>query len=454
MNNILNMKNIESHLSKTAHAVKENQSAVVSGTIIRISGMKIEAVGLSEPIGTICRITTHDKTAVNAEVVGFSDQITYMMAQDNMDGIKPGSSVISLLRAHKARVGQGLLGRILDSNGDPIDGGADITPEDYYSLQAKPINPLLRKRITDTLDVGIRAINALLTVGKGQRMGIFSGSGVGKSVLLGMITRFTKADVVVVGLIGERGREVKEFIEESLGKVGLQKCVVVASPADMTPLNRINGAILATTIAEYYRDQGNDVLLIVDSLTRFAQAQREIALSIGELPATKGFSPSVFAKLAQLVERTGTGVPGQGSITAFYTVLIEGDDIQDPIGDHVRSLLDGHIFLSRQLADAGHYPAIDIERSISRVMAAIVPEKQLTKATTFKKLYSAYTQNRDLINVGMYQQGADNVVDEAIRCKDQLNGFLMQDINESASMAESVTQLNDIFAAQPGDAVS
>jgi flagellum-specific ATP synthase len=445
MTDIINSKNIQNQLEQTMHAVEENPSAVVSGTITRISGMKIEAVGLSEPIGTICKITVNDKQSVHAEVVGFADNITYMMAHDNMDGIKPGSMVISLLRAHKARVGMSLLGRVLDANGNPIDGGPAITAEDYYSLQGKQVNPLLRKRIVEPLDVGIRAINALLTASKGQRLGIFSGSGVGKSVLLGMITRFTKADVVVVGLIGERGREVKEFIEESLGKMGLAKSVVIASPADMSPLNRVNGAILATTIAEYYRDQGKDVLLILDSLTRFAQAQREIALSIGEMPATKGFTPSVFAKLAQLVERTGTGMVGQGSITAFYTVLIEGDDINDPIGDHVRSLLDGHIFLSRQLADSGHYPAIDIERSISRVMSTVVGDEQIIYSTEFKKLYSAYMQNRELINVGMYQAGADRVVDEAIRCKDELKHFLMQGVNESASMEDSLTQLKGIF---------
>ncbi|MEO8964207.1 MAG: FliI/YscN family ATPase, partial [Gammaproteobacteria bacterium] len=280
---------------------------------------------------------------------------------------------------------------------------------------------------------------------KGQRIGIFAASGIGKSVLLGMMTHYSKADVVVVGLVGERGREVKEFIEDILGESGLAKAVVVASPADTSPLSRVNSAVLATTIAEYYRDKGKHVLLILDSLTRFAQSQREISLSVGELPATKGFTPSVFAKLSQLVERSGNGIGSQGSITAFYTVLVEGDEQTDPVAEHIKSVLDGHIYLSKQLAGAGHYPAIDLEKSISRVMPAIVDEVQLACSMKFKNLYSAYVQNRELLNVGMYQQGADKTLDEAIRYKDQFEIFLTQKIDESCDMNESVAGLQALF---------
>jgi len=430
-----------------AESVEKNPSVVLAGTVIRVSGMKMEAAGLSVPLNTLCEIRVSEAKSVGAEVIGFSDQITYLMAAEHIDGIRQGALVVPSPISRHAKVGMELLGRVIDAAGNPIDGRGDIVVSDYYPLVSKPTNPLARKKISAPLDVGIRTINALFTVGKGQRIGIFAGSGVGKSVLLGMMTKFTSADIVVVGLIGERGREVKEFIEENLGEEGLKKSVVVASPADTSPLTRVNGAVLATSIAEYYRDKGFDVLLILDSLTRYAQAQREISLSVGELPATKGFTPSVFAKLSQLVERSGNGIAGQGSITAFYTVLVEGDDYNDPIAEHVKSVLDGHIFLSHQLAGAGHYPAIDIDKSISRVMTAIVPNPQLICAHHFKKLYSAYMQNKDLINVGMYQHGSDKSLDEAITYKDQLENFLRQSINESYDMQTSVNQLFGIFSS-------
>ena len=308
-------------------------------------------------------------------------------------------------------------------------------------LAGKPINPLARRLIREPLDVGVRAINALFTVGRGQRMGLFAGSGVGKSVLLGMMTRFTNADVIVVGLIGERGREVKEFIENILGSQGMARAVVVASPADDPPLMRMHGAMLATSIAEYFRDQGKQVLLLMDSLTRFAQAQREIALAIGEPPATKGYPPSVFAKLPQLVERAGNGKAGGGSITAFYTVLTEGDDNNDPIGDAARAILDGHIFLSRQLAEGGHYPAIDIEASISRAMTEITDAHQQRTTRRFKQLYSTYQQQRDLISVGAYTRGSDARTDEAIEYFPRLLNFLQQDMHQPVSLAASVSEL-------------
>lgn len=447
MIDLLEKKSLYEHLQKVSDAVSNNPSAIVVGTITRITGIKLEATGMSVPIGTICKIMVSPSKTISAEVIGFSENITYLMAIEDTYGIKQGTPVMPLARSHSAKVGMGLLGRIMDSTGNYIDGKGPVEADEYYPLVAQSINPLSRARISTPLDVGIRVINTLLTVGKGQRLGIFAGSGVGKSVLLGMMTRFTCADIVVVGLIGERGREVKEFIEENLGEEGLAKSVVVASPADTSPIMRVNGAALATTIAEYYRDKGFDVLLIVDSLTRYAHAQREIALSAGELPATKGYTPSVFAKLAQLVERSGNGINGKGSITAFYTVLVEGDDHNDPVADHARSILDGHIFLSRELADSGHYPAVDIERSISRVMPAIVKEDQLAHALRFKKLYSAYIKNRDIINVGMYQHGADPVIDEALKYKDAMEKFLRQGMNESTELNVSNQLLQTLFNA-------
>jgi flagellum-specific ATP synthase len=441
MNDFLNHMSIQNHLLRISQAVSDNPSAVVSGAISRISGSRLEATGISVPMGTICKILISATNTVNAEVIGFSDNIVYLMAIQDTYGIRPGTPVIPLAKAHSVRVGMSLLGRVLDAVGNPIDKGGALETEEFYSLIAKPINPLVRKRISEPLDVGIRVINALMTVGKGQRLGIFAGSGVGKSVLLGMMTKFTKADIVVVGLIGERGREVKEFIEENLGEEGLKKSVIIASPADTSPLMRVNGAAHATAIAEYYRDKGFDVLLIIDSLTRYAHALREIALSAGELPATKGFTPSVFAKMAKLVERSGNGENSQGSITAFYTVLVEGDDHHDPIADHARSTLDGHIFLSRHLADAGHYPAIDIERSISRVMHSIVSEDQLQAANKFKSIYASYMKNRDIVNVGMYQRGADKNIDDGIKHNEIMKNFLVQGINESADIKDSINQL-------------
>lgn len=442
----LDKEYIKNYLTRMAKHVAESSTVVVAGIITRITGMKIEATGLSVSLGTCCKIMVSETHSINAEVIGFSDEITYLMATENIDGIKPGTYVIPISSDHKAQVGMALLGRIIDAEGNPIDGRGEIHSNEYYPLISKPINPLERNKITEPLDVGIRAINALLTASKGQRLGIFAGSGVGKSVLLGMMTHFTKAHIVVVGLVGERGREVKEFIELNLGAEGLAKSVIVAAPADTSPLMRANSALLATTIAEYYRDQGYDVLLIVDSLTRYAQAQREISLSVGELPATKGFTPSVFAKVAHLVERSGNGSGKQGSITAFYTVLVEGDDSADPVADHARSVLDGHIVLSRKLADAGHYPAIDIEKSISRVMSSVVSPGQLAYANKFKQLYSAYAQNKELINIGMYQVGSDEVIDQSIKYKDVMQKYLCQTVNDCSDMQNSLNQLAGLFS--------
>jgi len=338
-----------------------------------------------------------------------------------------------------------LMGRIIDGAGNPLDRLGPIDCDDRIRLIGAPINPLMRKPIEEPLDVGVRAINALLTVGRGQRIGLFAGSGVGKSVLLGMMARYTTADVIVVGLIGERGREVKEFVERILGPEGLARSIVVATPADNPPLMRLHGAWRATAIAEYFRDRGKNVLLIMDSLTRFAQAQREIGLAIGEAPATKGYPPSVFAKLPQLVERAGNGDSGSGSITAFYTVLSEGDDQQDPIADSARAILDGHIVLTRRYAEAGHYPAIDIEASISRVMHEIVPPEHAAMARQFKQALSTYQQNRDLIAIGAYRAGTDPRIDAAISAHPAILEFLRQDLHECVGFGDSVAQLDALI---------
>jgi len=445
MISVINTQKIKKYYTDLSDNIDSCISFTVSGKVTRITGMKIEASNLAVPLGTVCQIWSTETNFIHAEVVGFANGTTYLMALEHIDGLKQGALVVPISKSYHALMGMCLLGRVLDAAGNPIDGKGQIQANESYPLISKPVNPLERRKLSQALDVGIRAINALITVGKGQRLGIFSGSGVGKSVLLGMMTRFTSADIVVVGLIGERGREVKEFIEDNLGEKGMEKSVVVAAPADTSPLMRVNGAILATTIAEYFRDKGYDVLLILDSLTRYAQAQREIALSVGELPATKGFTPSVFARISQLVERSGNGTKERGSVTAFYTVLVEADDQNDPIGDHARSVLDGHIVLSRQLADAGHYPAIDVEKSISRVMPAVVADNQLAYSHKFKKLYSAYHQNKDLINVGMYQHGVNKVIDEAIYLKDNFDRFLIQGINECCDMKSSLDLLSKVF---------
>jgi flagellum-specific ATP synthase len=366
------------------------------------------------------------------------------MPSEQLKGVIPGAKVTPLSEEHGIPVGMALLGRVIDGVGTPLDGLGEILTADTARYTTIRLNPLARRAITQPMDVGVRAINAMLTVGQGQRMGLFAGSGVGKSVLLGMMTRGTTADVVVVGLIGERGREVKEFIEEILGAEGRARSVVVAAPADASPLMRLKGCETALTIAEYFRDQGLNVLLLMDSLTRYAQAQREIALAIGEPPATKGYPPSVFAKLPALVERAGNGGDGQGSITAFFTVLTEGDDLQDPIADASRAILDGHIVLSRELADGGHYPAIDVEKSISRVMPMVTSEEHMLMARTLKQYYSLYQQNRDLITIGAYQKGADPRIDQAIAIRPTLEHFLQQRMKEVLSYDQCLEGLRNV----------
>lgn len=410
---------------------------VAAGKLVRGIGLTLEAVGCQLPVGSQCLVQTIEGE-IEAEVVGFGDDITYLMPTEAVRGIVPGSRVMPLNRQSGLPVGMGLLGRVVDGNGQPLDGLGEIDAEARAPTTRPPMNPLIRKPINAPMDVGVRAINALNTVGIGQRMGLFAGSGVGKSVLLGMMTRGCEADVVVVGLVGERGREVKEFIHEILTEEERKRAVVVAAPADTSPLMRLKGCETAVTIAEYFRDKGMKVLLLIDSLTRYAMAQREIALAVGEPPATKGYPPSVFARLPALVERAGNGSERQGSITAFYTVLTEGDDLQDPIADAARAILDGHVVLSRTLADSGHYPAIDIEASISRVMPMVVSEEHQLMARRIRQVYSNYKQNQDLISIGAYTKGSDPRIDLAIRAEPAINAFLQQGMKQVLPYSESL----------------
>lgn len=438
---------------------------LVSGRVTRVAGLVMEAIGLKLPVGSACTIPLPSGARIEAEVVGFEDERLFLMPQSDVEGIIPGTrvypvEVVQTLprpgqvthprrrpsdRTRHLPVGEELLGRVLDGAGRPLDNLGPLFASHTAPLNVRAANPLSRAPIVDTLDVGVRAINSMLTVGRGQRMGLFAGSGVGKSVLLGMMARYTSADVIVVGLIGERGREVKEFIEQILGSAGMERSVVVAAPADTPPLMRLQGAAYATAIAEHFRDQGKNVLLIMDSLTRYAMAQREIALAIGEPPATKGYPPSVFAKLPALVERAGNGDTNGGSITAFYTVLTEGDDQQDPIADSARAILDGHIVLNRTLAESGHYPAIDIEQSISRAMHSITTPQHQKLTRHLKQLYSRYERNRDLISVGAYTAGSDPLLDQAIALHTKIESFLQQEISEQANMQESLGQLSSLF---------
>ncbi|EEX36668.1 flagellar protein export ATPase FliI [Vibrio metschnikovii] len=420
---------------------------VASGKLVRVVGLTLEATGCRAPIGSLCKVDTMSGE-MEAEVVGFSGDSLFLMPSEQVNGILPGAKVTPLTEEAGLAVGMELLGRVIDGVGNPLDGLGPIYTDQQATFNAQPINPLLRKPITEPLDVGIKAINGLLTVGKGQRIGLFAGSGVGKSVTLGMMTRGTTAQVVVVGLIGERGREVKEFIEEILGVDGRQRAVVVAAPADSSPLMRLKGCQTALAIAEYFRDQGLDVLLLMDSLTRFAQAQREIALSVGEPPATKGYPPSVFAKLPALVERAGNGGPNQGSITAFFTVLTEGDDLQDPIADASRAILDGHIVLSREMADAGHYPAIDVEKSVSRVMPQITTDEHMLMSRAVRQILSICRKNQDLVSIGAYKPGTDKAIDSAFTLKPRLDQYLQQEMKESVPYEMCVGMLKNVLSME------
>ncbi|MEH6554083.1 MULTISPECIES: flagellar protein export ATPase FliI [Pseudoalteromonas] len=434
---------LSERLSKYQRHIKTPAPAV-AGVLTRVVGLTLEAKGLRAPVGSQCKIETMNGF-VDAEIVGFNDQTLYLMPNDHISGVLPGARVIPQVNDTGLPVGMSLLGRVVDGLGRPLDGLGKINAEHTLKFAQNAINPLARRPISKPMDVGVRAINSVITVGQGQRMGLFAGSGVGKSVLLGMMTRGSEADVIVVGLVGERGREVKEFIEEILGVEGRKRSVVVAAPADASPLMRLKGCESAVTIAEYFRDQGLNVLLLLDSVTRYAMAQREIALAVGEPPATKGYPPSVFAKLPALVERAGNGGEGQGSITAFFTVLSEGDDMQDPIADAARAILDGHIVLSRDLADSGHYPAIDIEKSISRVMPQVVSEPHMQQARVLKQVYSMYQQNKDMITLGAYQKGSDQMLDQAINMMPRVNAFLQQGMRDVISYDDGLQGLAQLL---------
>jgi len=434
-------------LARRLRRVQQTPPPAIEGSLTRMVGLTLEAVGCQASIGDYCDLITSDGFRVESEVVGFSGDRLYLMPTGDAQGLGPSARVIPRQRAGTVRVGPELLGRIIDGAAHPLDGLGPLECETRVRLTGKPVNPLWRQPITEPLDVGIRSINSLLTIGRGQRVGLFAGSGVGKSVLLGMMARYTSADVIVVGLIGERGREVKEFVERILGPQDRSRAVVVATPADHPPLMRLHGAWLATAICEYFRDQGLNVLLLMDSLTRFAQAQREIGLAIGEAPATKGYPPSVFARLPQLVERAGNGAQGSGSITAFYTVLTEGEDHNnDPVADAARAVLDGHIVLSRRIAESGHYPAVDVEASVSRAMHEICSAAQLQSARQFRQILATYQQNRDLIAVGAYQRGSDPRVDNAVTLWPGMQKFLQQDMKERVNFAASLTALSAVLA--------
>jgi len=429
-------------------AIRLEQQPVIEGRLLRMVGLTLEAEGLRAAVGSRCRLINgggYQPVEVEAEVMGFNGDKTFLMPVGSLAGIAPGARVVPVPDTGRLPMGMSMLGRVLDGLGNALDGKGRMRAEDWVPMDGPTINPLKREPISEPLDVGIRSINGLLTVGRGQRLGLFAGTGVGKSVLLGMMTRLTKAEIIVVGLIGERGREVKEFIEHILGEEGIKRAVVVASPADDAPLLRLRAAMYCTRIAEYFRDKGKNVLLLMDSLTRYAQAQREIALAIGEPPATKGYPPSVFAKLPRLVERAGNAEKGGGSITAFYTVLSEGDDQQDPIADSARGVLDGHFVLSRRLAEEGHYPAIDIEASISRVMPQVVSPEHLRNAQRVKQLWSLYQQTKDLLSVGAYVPGGNAETDLAIARYAPMQQFLRQGLRESESLEQSAANLQAVL---------
>lgn len=418
-----------------------------SGNVTKVVGLVVEANGPVVQLGCLCDIYgKNDDRPIAAEVLGFRDKTVLLMPLEEIRSIGPGSRVVARQEKASVPVGRQLLGRVIDGLANPIDEGGPLGADDQYPIYANPINPLLRQRIRTPLDMGIRAINGLLTVGCGQRMGIFAGSGVGKSVLLGMIARKARADVNVIALIGERGRELNEFIEKELGPEGLKRSVVVVATSDHLPLVRVRGAFVATAIAEYFRDQGLHVNLMMDSLTRFAMAQREIGLALGEPPTTKGYTPSVFTMLPKLLERAGTS-DHSGTITGLYTVLVEGDDMNEPIADAARSILDGHIVLTRELADHNHYPAIDVLRSISRVMEDIASLQHKHNAGRLKELLSTYRKAEDLINIGAYMAGSSKAIDRSIARIDQINAYLKQGVQESVSFEESLLQLDQIMNA-------
>ncbi|WP_297439431.1 flagellar protein export ATPase FliI [uncultured Clostridium sp.] len=421
--------------------IKETSAYIYSGRVSKLIGLTIEVEGIKSAVGELCIIYNQENEEIKAEVVGFKENTILLMPIGELRGIGPGCKVIPTGKPLSVRCSDSLLGKILDGVGNPINS-EEITDGEYYSLDRQPPDPMKRKRITDILPTGVRAIDGFLTCGEGQRIGIFAGSGVGKSTTLGMIAREAKADINVIALIGERGREVLEFIEKDLGKEGMKKSVVVCVTSDKSPLQRLKGALTATAIAEYFRDQNKKVILMMDSVTRFAMAQREIGLAIGEPPATKGYTPSVFAMLPKLMERAGTSE--KGSITAFYTVLVDGDDFNEPIADTVRGILDGHIVLSRELAHKNHYPAIDVLNSVSRLMPAVASEKQKDIASNLRDMLATYKESEDLISIGAYARGSNRKLDKAVDMNPHIVSFLKQKVNEKADFKATIKSLETL----------
>ena len=427
-------------LQKYQNILDKSSFVKYYGRVSKVVGLTIESDGPEVDIGELCVIhASRGKRIIRAETVGFKDNKTLMMPLGDMAGVGPGNLVEALNSPLKVGVGVNLTGRVLDGLGHPIDGKENFKPDFYYPVNNNPPHPLNRKRITEPLTLGIKAIDGLLTVGKGQRIGIFAGSGVGKSTLMGMIARNTKADINVIALIGERGREVREFLEKDLKEEGLSRSVVVVATSDQPALVRLKGALVATSIAEYYRDQGKDVLLLMDSLTRFAMAQREIGLAIGEPPVSRGYTPSVFGIMPKLLERAGNS--DKGSITGLYTVLVDGDDMTEPVTDTARGILDGHIVLSRSLANRNQYPAIDVLASVSRVMSDIITQKHKKAAAELKKALAIYRDSEDLINIGAYVKGSNEKIDHAISLIDGILGFIQQSTEEKFTFDEVLEQL-------------
>ncbi len=436
------MQTLEERFRHYIQRVPSLNPYTVDGKVRQITGVVIEATGRSGSVGDVCEIYTPDQRMIKAEIVGFKDGKLLLMPLGETFGVAPGSRVKRLTIPLRVPVGEQLLGRVLDGLGNPMDGKGPIVSKQFREVFNFPPNPLVRKRISQPLTTGIRAIDGLVTFGKGQRVGIFAGSGVGKSVLMGMISRYTDAQVNVIALIGERGREVREFIERDLGPEGLKRSVVIVATSDQAATVRIKGALIATTIAEYFRDLGMDVLLMMDSLTRVAMAQREIGLAIGEPPTTKGYTPSVFALMPRLLERAGNSE--NGSITGLYTVLVEGGDMDEPVSDAARSILDGHIVLSRDFANKGHYPAIDVLASVSRVRNEVISKEQRQLITKILELMAVYRESEDLINIGAYKKGSNPRIDEAIEKMEAINAFLRQEVEESSTFEQTLEALKQL----------
>jgi len=439
---------LEKDWKKYFNAVKTTRTLIPTGKVTKITGIIAEGYCAGTGVGSTCSIENTEGEQIQAEVVGFNDRKIVLMPYGETRNISPGCKISLLEDRPYIPVGEQYLGRVVGGMGEPLDGRGPIQADDIYPLYGNVVNPLNRQIITEPVDVGIGVINTMITIGKGQRIAIMAGSGVGKSILMGMIARHTSADVSIICLVGERGREVKDFVEQILGKEGREKSILVAATSDTSPLVRIRSTYLATTLAEYFRDQGKDVLLIMDSITRFAMSSRDVGLAAGEPPTLRGYTPSFFIQIPKLLERAGN-VEGKGSITGIYTVLVEGDDINDPVGDTVRSIVDGHIVLSRDLANMGHYPAIDVLGSVSRVMRDVIDSEHYDTAQRLIEVLAIYRKSEDIINIGAYVDGSDPKIDYAKSMIGKINDFLRQGVEEKVSMNVGLNQLKLLFLNQP-----